>query len=61
MVSLLIEYGAPINVLDANHSTPLDAVVYIWRLSQDDEDDAKHFMEIITILKANGGKPADDL
>jgi ankyrin repeat protein len=61
MVSLLIEYGAPINVLDANHNTPLDSVVFVWRLSQDDEEKATHFMEIITILKANGGKPAQDL
>ena len=61
MVSLLIESGAPINVLDANHSTPLDAVVFVWKLSQDDEEKAKHLMEIITILKANGGKHADDL
>ena len=61
MVSLLIESGAPINVLDANHSTPLDAVVFVWKLSQDDEEKAKHLMEIITILKSNGGKHADDL
>ena len=61
MVSLLIESGAAINILDANHATPLDAVVYAWRLSQDDEGKAKHLMEIITILKANGGKHADDL
>ncbi len=61
MVSLLIEDGAPINVLDANHGTPLDSVVFVWRLSQDDEEKAKHLMEIITILKANGGKHADEL
>ena len=61
MVSLLIEAGAPINVLDANHGTPLDAVVFVWRLSQNDEGKAKRLMEIITILKANGGKHADEL
>jgi hypothetical protein len=61
MVSLLIEYGAPINTLDANHSTQLDSVVFVWRLSQDNEEKAKHLMEIITILKANGGKPVQDL
>ena len=61
MVSLLIESGSPINVLDANHSTPLDAVVFVWKLRQDDEEKAKHLMEIITILKANGGKHADEL
>ena len=61
MVSLLIESGAAINILDANHALPLDAVVYAWRLSQDVEEKAKHLMEIITILKANGGKHADDL
>jgi len=61
MVSLLIESGAPMNELDANHGTPLDAVVFIWKLSQDDEERAKHLMEIITIIKANGGKPAQDL
>ena len=61
VVTLLIESGAPINVLDANHSTPLDAVVFVWKLSQDYEEKAKHLMDIITILKANGGKHADDL
>jgi len=61
MVSLLIEYGAPINALDANHSTPLDGAVFVWRLSQDDEEKAKHLMEIMRILKANGGKHADEL
>ena len=61
MVSLLIEAGAPINALDGNHATPVDSVVYVWRFSQDDEGKAKHLMEIITILKANGGKTADDL
>ena len=61
MVTLLIKAGAPINALDGNHATPVDSVVYVWRLSQDDEGKAKHLMEIITILKANGGKPADDL
>ncbi len=61
MVTLLIKAGAPINTLDGNHATPVDSVVYVWRLSQDDEGKAKHLMEIITILKANGGKPADDL
>ena len=61
VVSLLIESGAAINVLDANHNTPLDAVGFVWRLSRDDEERAKHLMEIITILKDNGGKHADDL
>ena len=61
MVSLLIEAGASINILDANHATPLDAAVFVWRLSIDDEKKARHLMEIITILKANGGKHADDL
>ena len=61
MVALLIDAGAPTNVVDANHFTPLDSVVFAWRDSQDNEDWAKHLMEIITILKANGGKTADDL
>ena len=61
MVSLLIEAGASINVLDANHGTPLDAATFAWRASQDNAAWAKNLMEIITILKANGGKPADDL
>ena len=61
MVSLLIEAGASINILDANHATPLDAAVFVWRLSIDDENKARHLMEIITILKTNGGKHADDL
>ena len=29
MVSLLINAGAPINILDSNHATPLDAAVYV--------------------------------
>jgi hypothetical protein len=61
MVSLLIEAGASMNILDANHATPLDAAVFVWRLNIDDEKKARHLMEIITILKANGGKHADDL
>ena len=61
IVSLLIESGAPINILDANHNTPLDAVVWVWKLKQEDEKEAKRLMEIITILKANGGKSSHDL
>ena len=61
MVSLLINAGAPINILDSNHATPLDAAVYVWRLSQDDKGKASHFMEIIEILKAQGGESADEL
>ena len=61
MVSLLINAGAPINMLDSNHATPLDAAVYVWRLSQDDKGRASHFIEIIEILKAHGGKLADEL
>ena len=61
VVSLLIEAGAPINALDANHGTPLDAATFAWRASQDNAAWAKNLMEIITILKANGGKHADDL
>ena len=29
MVLLLIESGTPINALDANYGTPLDAVAYV--------------------------------
>ena len=61
VVSLLIEAGASINVLDANHATPLDAATFVWRARQDNAAWAKNLMEIITILKANGGKPADEL
>ena len=61
MVSLLIEAGAPINAIDANQYTPLDAAGIAWRARQDNAAWAKNLMEIITILKANGGKPADDL
>ena len=61
MVSLLIEAGAAINVLDANHGTPVDAAAFAWRLSHDYEEKAKPLMEILTILKANGGKHADEL
>jgi ankyrin repeat protein len=61
MVSLLIEYGAPINALDANHSTPLDGAVFVWRARQDNAAWVKNLMEIMRILKANGGKHADEL
>jgi hypothetical protein len=61
MVSLLINAGAPINMLNSNHATPLDAAFYVWRLSQDDKGKANHIMGIIDILKAHGGKPADEL
>ena len=61
MVSLLINAGAPVNMLDSNHATPLDAAVYVWRLSQDDNGKANNIMGIIDILKAHGGKPADEL
>ena len=61
MVSLLINAGAPMNALDNTHSTPLDAAVYVWKLSQDDDGKASYFMEIIQILKAHGGKHADEL
>ena len=61
VVSLLIEAGAPINAIDANQYTPLDAAGIAWRASQDNAAWAKNLMEIITILKANGGKPADEL
>ena len=61
VVSLLIEAGASINALDANHGTPLDAATFAWRASQDNAAWAKNLMEIITIIKAKGGKPADEL
>lgn len=61
LVSLLIQSGAPINVLDANKNTPLDAAVYVWKVSKDDEEKANHMKGIIDILKSNGGEPADDL
>ena len=61
MVSLLIKSGAAINVLDANHGTPVDAAAFAWRLSHDYQEKAKPLMEILTILKANGGKHADEL
>ena len=61
VVSLLIEAGAPINAIDANQYTPLDAASIAWRASQDNAAWAKNLMEIMTILKANGGKHADEL
>ena len=61
MVSLLIEAGAPINAIDANQYTPLDGAGIAWRASQDNAAWAKNLMEIMTILKANGGKHADEL
>ena len=60
-VSLLIEAGAPINPIDANQYTPLDAAGIAWRASQDNAAWAKNLMEIMTIIKANGGKHADEL
>ena len=65
VVSLFIEagapIGAPINVVDANHFTPFDSVIFAWRARQDNAAWAKNLKEIITILKANGGKTADEL
>ena len=61
VVSLLIEVGAPINAIDANQYTPLDAARIAWRARQDNSAWAKNLMEIMTILKANGGKHADEL
>ena len=61
VVSLLLGAGAPINVLDANNATPLDSAIFAWRASQDNAAWAKNLMEIITILKTNGGKPSDEL
>jgi len=61
MATLLIDSGAPINMLDSNHATPLDAAVFVWRLSQDDARKADHLMEMIEMLKNHGGKPADEL
>mgnify|MGYP000857488806 CR=1 FL=1 len=39
----------------------LDAATFAWRASQDNAAWAKNLMEIITIIKAKGGKPADEL
>ena len=61
LVSLLVESGAAINILDANHGTPVDAAAFVWRLSYDHEKKAKPLKEILTILKLNGGKHADEL
>ena len=61
VVSLLIEIGAPMNTLDANHYTPLDSATFAWRARQGNAAWAKNLMGIITILKANGEKPADEL
>ena len=61
MIPLLIAWGAPINKLDNNHATPVDAAVFAWRHSQDNEDWAENMMNTINILKSYGGKPADEL
>lgn len=61
MVLLLIESGATMNVVDANRLTPLDAADFAWVLSRDDKEKARVYTDIITILKANGGKSARDL
>lgn len=61
MVLLLIESGAAMNVVDANSATPLDAARFASALSQDDKEKAQTYMDIITILEANGGKYARDL
>ena len=47
MVTVLIDSAAPINVLDSNHATPLEAAVFMWRITQDDERKVRHLMEII--------------
>ena len=60
-MSLLIEAGAPINAIDANLYTPLDAAGFAWRARQDNAASAKNLMEIMTIIKADGGKHAVEL
>jgi ankyrin repeat protein len=58
-VKTLIRAGAPINILDANDSTPLDAVNFMWLIS---ESDNRRLAEpIISFIKDNGGKPATEL
>ena len=61
VVSLLIKAGAAINAIDANQYTPLDAAGIAWRVRQNNAAWVKNQMEIMTILKANGGKHADEL
>ena len=61
MVLLLIKSGAAMNVVDANRATPLDAADFAWELSRADKEKARIHMDIITILKSNGGKSARDL
>jgi len=61
MVSLLIESGAPINVLDANGLTPRDSGFFSWSLSQDDEGKTGLYREIMTIIEDNGGLSALEL
>ena len=60
MVSLLIESGASINMLDANNYTPVDSGFIAWSLSTDVET-KKRLLEIIDIIKNNGGLSASDL
>ena len=47
MVTVLIDSAAHINVLDSNDATHLDAAVFMWRITQDDERKVRHLMEII--------------
>ena len=61
MVLLLIKSGAAMNVVDANRATPLDAADFAWELSRADKEKERIHMNIITILKSNGGKSARDL
>ena len=58
-VQTLIQAEAPINILDANHFTPLDSVNLMWLLS---ESDTRRVAEpIINFIKASGGKTAAEL
>lgn len=58
-VETLIQAGAPINMLDANDGTPLDAINFIWFIS---ESDKRRLAEpIISFIKDNGGKSAREL
>lgn len=64
MVKLLIDAGAPINELDLNQTTPVDAAGIMWILLQLDPEGRerqKLLEEVLQLLKDNGGKRAEDL
>ena len=61
MVSLLIEFGANVNSLDANGLTPIDSATYVKLTVMNDARKLEKTMRIIEILIKNNGTSASDL